>query len=99
MLPPVIFFFLRVPQWLILIFIIQALASAGIGASNLPSLINQVNKKTIEEVVHKYIFDQEFVEAWYGCSDAANDAAANVQRSWNFLPGGQGQEFASRNAY
>jgi len=77
----------------------QALASDGIGASNLPSLINQVNKKTIEEVVHKYIFDQEFVEAWYGCSDAANDAAANVQRSWNFLPGGQGQEFASRNAY
>jgi len=77
----------------------QALASEGVGVSNVPTLINQVSKRTIEEVVHKYIFDQEFVEAWYGCADAANDAAANSQRSWNFLPGGQGQEFAAQNAY
>lgn len=62
-------------------------------------MLGSVTKKSIEAAVHKYMFDQEFVEAWYGCSDAAADAPAARERSWNFLPSGKGQEFNSPNAY
>lgn len=75
----------------------DALAVAGVASesnviSNKVSLIQGVSKKTLEAAYHKYCYDQEFVEAWYGCSDAHNDAAANKGRSWNMLPGGQGLE-------
>lgn len=61
--------------------------------------IQGVTKRKIEEAVHKYIFDQEFVEAFYGCSDASVDAGAARERSWNFFPNGMGQEAVARSSY
>jgi len=77
----------------------QGLVSKSPVAAPVATMIQGVTRKSIEAAVHKYIFDQEFVEAWYGCSDAATDAGAARERSWNFLPGGQGLEMNSPNAY
>jgi predicted Zn-dependent peptidase len=76
-----------------------ALGSESTVTPDVVGNINKVTKQTIEAAVHKYIFDQEFVEAMYGASDATVDAGAARERSWNFLPNGMGQEFLSKGAY
>merc|ERR1719431_568180 len=70
----------------------DALYSQSNVGSNVVNLLQAVSKQSIHEVVHKYMYDQEFVEVWYGCSDCAVDASAQRGRSWNYLPGGQGFE-------
>lgn len=77
----------------------DALYSDSNVGSNVVNLLQAVTKQSIHEVVHKYMYDQEFVEVWYGCSDCAVDASAQRGRSWNYLPGGQGFEQISKNAY
>lgn len=77
----------------------QGLISESTANPNTPTFLAAVNKKTIEAAVHKYMFDQEFAEAWYGCADAHTDATTQKNRSWNFFPGGQGLDIIGSNKY
>ena len=63
---------------------------------NVPAFIQKVDKKSLEAAVHKYIFDQEYVEVFYGAADASVDAGSAKERSWNFLKNGMGQDITAR---